>query len=57
MTTTAIARSLPANTDFARGFDVLTRDGKVRKHFASYTEADEYCARVHGCLRYWLKGE
>lgn len=58
MTTTTIrVLSLPATTDFARGFDVVTRDGKVRKHFASYAEADEYRARVHGCLRYWMKGE
>lgn len=44
------------DVDAARGFDVLSKAGKVVEHFDTYEQAVAYAARRRQTVRYWAKG-
>ena len=39
--------------DTARGFDVITKTGKVVEHFDTYEAATAYAHARHMTVRYW----
>lgn len=42
--------------DTARGFDVITKAGKVVKHFDTYEAATDYARARRMTVRYWAVG-
>lgn len=42
--------------DMARGFDVITKSGKVVEHFDSYEAATAYAHARRMTVRYWAVG-
>lgn len=42
--------------DTARGFDVITKAGKVVKHFDTYETATAYAHDHRMTVRYWAEG-
>ena len=42
--------------DTARGFDVMTKDGKVVEHFADIESARKYARKRKMAVRYWAVG-
>lgn len=42
--------------DTARGFDVITKGGKVVEHFDTYEAATAYARTRRMTVRYWAEG-